>query len=352
MTMGSGTDSRMLSHGNGHRPMPPDAVLVPLDGSALAEEALPVAVNLAQRGQAVLHLVAVQVPSAAAPLFRISKTTTRRDQGIRRSLQQYLASTAESLSAAHGLRVVWAIQRGQPAVEVDAYARAHRVGLVVMTTHGRGGLSRLWLGSVADQLLRRTAAPVLLLRPGRGAGFGGAQRILVGLDGSEQAEEMLESAIALGAITAQASYLLTLVIEPPLAVSLPTEAPLYIQPDWPEPQRGAAERYLRSLARRLGEQGLEVRTCVRIGDDVARQLVALAQETQSTLIALAAHGARGVERLLLGSVTDKVIRSAEQPVFVVPPLGARAMASPESVAGAGTSRKGGHGNVQGSVPAA
>lgn len=310
----------MSSSGNGHRPAIVSKVLVPLDGSPLAEEALPVAVRLARGAGAALHLVLVQGPAPVAVPFGFGQTPVGDEREIGERLRHYLVSTAEGLTAKYGLPVTWAVEHGEPAEEIAAIVRAQRVSLVVMTTHGRGGLSRLWLGSVADELLRRVTAPVLLLRPGEHSFMAGSQRIVVGLDGSEQAERTLETAIALGALAPQASFLLALVIEPPQTVVLPMEAPLYAPPDWPEAQRSRATDYLTGLARRLGERGLEVSTCVRIGPDVASQLADLARESRATVIALATRGARGVERLLLGSVTDKVIRIAEQPVLVVPPL--------------------------------
>jgi nucleotide-binding universal stress UspA family protein len=185
-----------------------------------------------------------------------------------------------------------------------------------MTTHGRGGFSRLWLGSVADQLVRRIDAPVLLLRHGARREDADFRSITVALDGSPGAEQVLAHAIALGP---RGYYTLVRVVEPP-PPPMVTPVGLY-PPDSPtqslDELSAAAANYLEEVAKRMRDRSLSVETCVRVGG-VAEQVLGLAAQSHSRLIVVGTRGARGLDRLLLGSVADKIVRGAVQPVLVVP----------------------------------
>jgi nucleotide-binding universal stress UspA family protein len=200
------------------------------------------------------------------------------------------------------------------------------VDLVVMTTHGRGPFSRFWLGSVADEFLRRAPVPVLLVRPqetkpdlGREPAL---RHVLVPLDGSPLAEQILGPAVSLGSLT-RADYTLLRVVPPPMfgvydaggfAIS-PVEEPSL------EEQRSHAEAYLDKVAERLRAKSLPVRTQVIVGRQPSEAILEEAQTQAIDLIALATHGLQGLQRLLLGSVADKVIRGASIPVLVYRPTG-------------------------------
>ena len=300
----------------------PLELLVPLDGSELAERALPLATALARRTRGTVHLLAAHVPEPAFVVPAAPVSMPEMAQEAREHLARYLVATAGALAASTDVRVIWGLRDGPPAVEVDRYVREHAIDLVVMTTHGHSGLSRFWLGSVADQVLRRVAVPVLLLRAGQApvtAATPEFDRIVVALDGSEPAEAALEPAIALGSLTPGATFLLALVVETPAPIVVPSGEPAPFPPEWQEAQRSAGQAYLDGLARRLRRRGLEVEATVVVGAGVASRLVALAREEDAALLALATRASSGLDRLLLGSVADKVVRTAVQPVLVVPP---------------------------------
>jgi nucleotide-binding universal stress UspA family protein len=141
-------------------------ILVPLDGSALAQQALTEARALAQATGAALLLVAALPPLeslsvAEAGLTPFWMLETRQQEATR--ISHELEATAQQLEA-EGLRVDTQLRHGMPAEEILAAAAEEDVDLVVMATHGRSGLPRLWLGSVALQVVRGASRPVLLIR--------------------------------------------------------------------------------------------------------------------------------------------------------------------------------------------
>jgi nucleotide-binding universal stress UspA family protein len=127
---------------------------VPLDGSQLAQEALPVALSLAEKFRSQLHLVrAIPIPAG--------ENVTGMLEMMEREATSYLAETARNLDVPSGVRTEVAL--GPAAAKLIDYADAHGVDLVVVTSHGRGGFSRTALGSVTDRLLGGPC-PVLIVR--------------------------------------------------------------------------------------------------------------------------------------------------------------------------------------------
>ena len=173
------------------------SLLVPLDGSSFAEHALPWALSIARRTGAALNLAQVHTMA----LFYDS-TDLPADAAIREQEVANLQDVAKRLADVSPVRVNSALLDGPIPDALHAHAKSVNADLIVMTTHGRGALSRLWLGSVADRLVRRTPVPILLIRPKEGSSDIAQdpvlQRILVPLDGSALAEQILEPALALG----------------------------------------------------------------------------------------------------------------------------------------------------------
>ena len=299
-------------------------ILVPLDGSTNAEQALPAAATLAHRGGGALHLVTVHVPVATLLASAEEPVANGElEQELWQEQETYLASTAVAVATPHGVEVTHAVVdlHGTVAKALADHAQAKRVGLVVMTTHGHGGVNRLWLGSVADRILRRVHVPVLLLRPTEGTLHTEFRRIVVALDGSPEGERALEPALAVGSLTGAAHYTLVQVVEPPVPlITRMAMSPARMRPHWREQQENCARSYLERIGTRLRSQGISVATEMIAARGVGEQILGLAQSTGADLIVVGTHAARGMERLLLGSVADKVIRGASQPVLVVPTL--------------------------------
>jgi nucleotide-binding universal stress UspA family protein len=208
------------------------------------------------------------------------------------------------------------------------YTRTSGNDLVVLSTHGRGPLARFWLGSVADELVRRLPMPILAVRPQeepaeppKAAPF---RHILIPLDGSPLAEEIIEPALALGML-GEAEYTLLRFISPTIlgGVSfsdmggmLVDETLLRRLEEAHEAARREAETYLQRTAARLRERTSRVHTHVHDSEQPALAILAQAREVKADLIAIATHGRGGLNRLLLGSVADKVLRGASVPVLL------------------------------------
>lgn len=295
------------------------SILVPLDGSAFAEQALPMAVQLAERSGAVLHLALVHVPVpgwyAAAEVAALNPSL---EQEARTREAMYLDGAASRIREDTSLTVSCAVLDGGTASALAEHVATAGADLVVMTTHGRGGMSRLWLGSVADRLIRRLTVPVLVIRPTE---EGTApppiiRRILVPLDGSALAESVLEQAVALAELV-RAELVLLSVVEP-VPTLLPTlPYPVEIQPENLGDREAEARQYLEGIQAELRRRLVTPRVHTVVEGSPAAQILKVASEEGCQLIAMATHGAGGMDRLVFGSVTDKVIRTSPLPVLVL-----------------------------------
>jgi nucleotide-binding universal stress UspA family protein len=293
------------------------SLLVPLDGSPTGEHALPAALGIARRARASLQVASVHVPAIGA--FRGTEPAwdNQVDTAIREKEQAYLEGVVKRLEAA-GVGVSSALLDGPIATALHEQATTVGADLIVMTTHGRGPLTRFWLGSVADSLIRQATMPVLVVRPHHGAADLNAPaawaHVLIPLDGSERAESILEPAIALGTLM-DADYTLMLAIEPIIVGELSAVGASF-DPDFLESVQKDAQSYLDQVAARLRTRSLRVDTRVVFSLPAAAAILEEAAVKPGTLIALETHGRGGLGRLLLGSVADKVLRGASAPVLV------------------------------------
>jgi len=315
-------------------------ILVPLDGTPFGEQALPFAVSVARRSGAVLHLVHVHAPtvSVEGPVL-LDARQDLQEQGQERA---YLAEVAGRVTA-RAPEVPLATQlleQGQAGNLADAllnYATKAQADLMVLSSHGRTGLARWWFGNVADDLVHRTSLPLLLVRgaeaPPRWEPEPVFRHILIALDGSPLAEQVLKAVAPLGACMGS-EYSLLRVVEP---VPVPVADPAFtmtasIEASVIRSQQEEARAYLRRLAVRLrGESGaLAVHPCVVLDPAPAEAIVDfIGREPGSAacpdarhpvdLIALATHGRSGLSRLLLGSVAASVLKHTTVPLFLQRP---------------------------------
>jgi len=293
------------------------AVLVPLDGSPEGEQAIPVGSAVARRAGATLDFALVlQPPSALALATERPAVAAAIEQDARTRASEYLEAKAEAARAL-GLAVTPGLLHGAPAGALADYIRTRGIDLVVMTTHGRGGLGRWWLGSVADRLLRRSLAPILLLHPGESPQPTEFRRILVALDG-EADEGVVEAALALGSLGAGAGYFLIRVVPPATPIMSPLPAYSTHLGDWARRQDLEARNHLARVSAGLRSRGVEVSSEVVPAERVAETLLDTARAHSADLVAVGTHGAGAAERLVLGSVADKVIRGAGQPMLACP----------------------------------
>jgi nucleotide-binding universal stress UspA family protein len=299
------------------------SILVPLDGSTFGEHALAAALSLARRSGANLHVVLVHTAFVYVESGLIYDE--RLDQQIREQEQDYLETVVKRLRAASPVPVTWALRDGPVADGICEQATLSSADLIVMTTHGRGPLSRFWLGSVADNLVRRASVPVLLIRPQETAPDPTREptlrNVVIPLDGSALAEQVLEPAVALGRLLG-ADFTLLRIVKPVLFAG--HDPTILREPGMGQPAteqlQVEARAYLEGVAERLSAQSLNVQT--RVVVDVQPVVAILEQSVGLTdgVIALATHGRGGLTRTLLGSVADKVVRGATVPVLVCRPL--------------------------------
>lgn len=297
---------------------PHRTILVPLDGSEFAERALAPALALAIRAGGTIHLVSAV---STFPIFQPSDPNRDQapgwfaEEGVR--TQAYLEKVrARIMADAPGQAVEIHALAGRPAARILQAIKDLDAELVVMSTHGRGALGRIWVGSVADRVMREASCPVLLIPSGDRVEF--STSILVPMDGSEGAEAALDEAERLARLW-EGRLTLATVIPRPQSVAVP-----YLDLS-AETERMRMDReeemrtYLDKVAAPLQEGGLRVDTMTSRADEVAPGLVRLAEQSRSGLVVMGTQGRGGVARLFLGSVASRMVRSSPIPVLLVPP---------------------------------
>ena len=310
-------------------------ILTPLDGSTFGEHALPLALSIARRSGAAVRLLNVQPTPATVysetPLFIDDSYLESYVREHQRAVGlAYLDGVAKRLKGQPAVGVTRLVAEGEVRDAIRAQADCVHADLVVMTTHGRGPLGRFWLGSAADELVRTLPMPVLLVRPREGSpDLGRAvelKRILIPLDGTPVAEQVLEPAVEIGRLMG-AEFTLLRVVRPVVLPEYALEGSGVIQLtkglEKLDAQEKAlcdeANKYLEATALRLRQRSLNVQTRVVVEDQPAVGILHEAQKVDADLIALATHGRRGLSRLFLGSVADKVVRGGRLPVLLVRP---------------------------------
>jgi nucleotide-binding universal stress UspA family protein len=298
------------------------SLLVPLDGSGFSEHSLPLAEKVARLTGASLHLAHVHTPYEPDQLlfttpFQFEQVDLAEyDAHHRDEEESYLAAVANRV-ASDGATVDTKMLEGTEVVgELIDYANSVATDMIVMTSHGRAGVRRLWLGSVADEMIRRTTLPLIVIHPdSRGiiSAFGMSVRhILVPLDGSELAESVLGPASELAHATG-ARMTLAQVLSPRESIG---EASAVAGAGYADTGPDDAVRYLEETAKPLREEGLEVATYITAGIAPALGLARAVDELDVDLVALATRGNGNFKRSVLGSVADQLLRSTSTPILV------------------------------------
>lgn len=307
-------------------------LLVPLDRSPLAEQAIGQAAAIARASKAEMDLVLVHQPLA----FDGFTDAPWNEQQLTDE-HAYLESIAAELVSGSSVRVTHALLKGEAVDMICRRAWDTGADLIVMTSHGRTGLNRAWFGSVADGVLRHSTIPVLTLRPVEGKTRRDAahhlfKHLLILLDGSGFSADILTPAAALAKCSDTRITLLRIVQPVPLVMTdpaLPFEYPPLIQDE--EATNGLvadATKQLADVARELRDEGVRtIDAQVVVDGHVARAILEFARTHEIDAIAMATHG-RGASRLLMGSVADKVVRASGVPVLVHRPLGVHVADAP------------------------
>ncbi len=301
-------------------------IVVPLDGSELAEHTLPYAAALARATNSALQLIRVMPPGRSLLAFGepalLDPDACRRWEAEETAAAGiYLADITRRLIASGVVTRHQVIVAEDVAAAIVKHAQEHpQVELIAMATHGRSGVRHFLLGSVAEQVLRRTPVPLLLVRPtGERVESIVYRTIVVPLDGSSFAERALEPAERIAAAT-QAEVLLIAIAPSIDPIGL---AKGEVEPPWRlaehEPEVACIAAYLQRQVERLRHAGVAARAFTLSGDP-APTIVQFSVEHAADLIVMATHGRGGLARLLLGSVANAVLHQARLPIMLVRPV--------------------------------
>lgn len=299
-------------------------ILVPLDGSLLAERALPVALDIARRAGGKVQLLRTHVPLAivgATAEAVFTQDMLEADDSLRDRAQRYLEEKAHNLAKDWGVEVNASVVDGSPGACIVEAADESNAGLIVMTTHGAGGFAPGWLGSVCDAVIRHSHRPVLAL-PENDEHAGVAfvpKKIAIALDGSARADGIIPMARDLALLFGASVNVVRMV-----APYIPSDVSSIITTERPDPygidaQALAAKDAIDEVVKGLGDAGLKAHATVRVEISPVKAILAHIAETDADILALATQG-RGLSRLIVGSVADKLIRGAKRPVLVIRPM--------------------------------
>jgi nucleotide-binding universal stress UspA family protein len=297
-------------------------ILVPLDGSKTAENVLPVARCLARSLQIPVELLGVvdiaEMARRHIPTDQASMVRTMFDDATRR-FGDYLEPVAKNFPIGS---VQCTVRKGNAAEAIIESAAVDKQTLIAMATHGRSGLDRWLVGSVAEKVLRGATNSTLVVRAKEGKNpiweMATLKRVIVPLDGSELAEGVLPSVEEL-AKKLDLEVTLLGVYGVPSGISSGGEGSLNTSQikGFIGGLRAETLAYLEKKAAELKGKGLDKVVCVAKEGLAADEIISTARHTLDNLIAMCTHGRTGVTRWMLGSVTETVVRHSGDPVLVL-----------------------------------
>ncbi|WP_415381155.1 universal stress protein [Halosimplex sp. TS25] len=286
-------------------------ILVPTDGSTHAERAAHHAVALADAFDATVRVLGVADVERAAGPFNAGGVDR---EFVERIVAESRAAVEETAELAEGVSVETDVVRGDPAKAILDYADDHAVDAVAMGTRGRRGLARLLAGSVTQHVLRHATVPVLTARNTDADPVTDYDDVLVPTDGSTAAEAAVDDALAIAEAfdaTVHAFHVVDISaatagsgLEPPTAqIDRMTEA---------------GEAATEAIAERVRDAGIEAVTAVEHGFP-STELLDYIDEASIDLVAMGTHGRTGLDRVLLGSTTERLVRRSPVPVLAARP---------------------------------
>ena len=292
------------------------SVLIPLDGSALAEQVLPYARFLAAGSKLPIELLQV------IDLENLSLLTDpERGRYIDKLLEEktadadaYLKAIARTFEAG---RVTCVVAKGKAEDAIIDRADGEKQRLIVMATHGRSGIQRWLLGSVADRVLHGSASHVLLIRayePPKNLAAATLKTVIVPLDGSPLAESVLPTVVALGKILKLDVILIRTYTLPP---AIAADQYATYSDELVRQLETEAQDYLTEKVTELKKNGLGNVSSRVVHGYAAEQIIGLARHTQDNFVAIGSHGRSGIKRWALGSVADRVVQHSGDPVLIV-----------------------------------
>lgn len=292
------------------------SILLPLDGSPFAEHSIPLAASVARRSGATIRLLQIMAPLGDRYFWApLPGSDIERDlhAEYRKQSLAYLHSVGQKLN---GLPYICDVLNEHIDIPEAIATEVAKTGvdLVVMSSHGRGLLKRVWLGSIADQVYRSSAIPVLLAKPQQEKVDWGqtwdVKRVLVALDGTAEAEEILDPVLSIAeSFHAELLFVEVILAAPEQADGVNSSANHSSAVD--------PHAYLEALAERFRVRGIAVKTSLLVSADVSAAI--LRSGTSADLIAMRTHARGGVPRLFFGSVVDHVVQNSAVPILITRP---------------------------------
>ncbi|MDD5095280.1 MAG: universal stress protein [Dehalococcoidia bacterium] len=290
-------------------------IMVPLDGSVLAETSIPYAIEVARSLQS--NVILAQVEESGQESYRHMYEIYMKAK-VHDTAQALLTSAGES--EADIPRVESVTLCGDAATTIADYAGIEKIDLIAISTHGRSGIGRWALGSVSDHVVRIAGCPVLLIRQQKdqpkAEGAKLINRVLVMLDGSAMSESILPYIEHLAvALKWDVTLLRVVNLGDYVTHETGVDGPLQ-RTERCEPHRESARDYLEKIAARLAGTGISVKCEVRFGLP-ADEIIDFAKEMRADLVAMCTHGRSGVSRWALGSTAEKVLSGGTIPLLLV-----------------------------------
>jgi nucleotide-binding universal stress UspA family protein len=307
-------------------------ILVPLDGSDRAEQAIPVAARIARASGGTVILVQatpspVDFRAEKKPLAEVYPENVIDE--VKALAINYL-DNARRMAELVGVQTETRVKYGDVAPSILAAAETLEVDLIVMCSHGYSGFKRWALGSVAHKIVAHSPVPVLVLRDGGPTLATRSVSALVALDGSPLAESVLAPVVQLTTALAPSMHItlhLVRVVDLPATYGHGKFAANAFVDQLREDAKREAHAYLAAIAQRLvdGEDAardLTVTTSIAVNPDVAEALMQMTEQQlhaggQFDLVAMATHGRGGLQRWVMGSVTERVLHATRLPMLIV-----------------------------------
>ncbi len=317
-----------------------DRILVPLDGSHRAEQALPIAARLARafRGTVVLLRV-VSIPNEFVSYLALEPIPTQSGIDVVLDEARNYLNGMTTVSSLVGIHTETEVILGQAAATILSAVNAHHIDLIVLCSHGYTGLTRWFMGSVAEKVAHHSPVPVLVLREGGSLPVGphpyaeSPWHVLVPLDGSARAQAAIAPAAqliaALSAPARGALHLTRVVVQPdPDEISHRTreaimhEAKQYLGTTVEQIHAGL-------VASPIADIQLAITWSVTLDEDIASGIIRVAESGEDAegagvfgrcqVIAMTTHGSGGMPRWVMGSITQRVLHATRLPLLIVRP---------------------------------
>jgi len=304
-----------------------DHILVPLDGSSLAECVLPHSVSLARAF------------GSKVTLLRVLGRTNAHDRPrfvdplgwhiTRAEAEAYLAQWARRLRD-DGVQTEYKLMDGTVADQVIDFVHDHGIDLMVLSSHGQGGLSGWNVSGTVQKIILRAHVSVMIVRAYQPLDSGltgfSCRRLLVAVDRSQRAECVLAPAVHLARFFSCQLLVASVVSKPEMTRHRPlTSEELELANKITTINQLEAASYLRDLSPRLSSEGIDVQTRLLVGTSAAEVLQDLVQREQADLVVLSAHGSSGTAKWPYGGVATNFIAYGTTPLLIIQDLAAANM---------------------------